>query len=245
MSFAMTIDTNNSYNVTYTAPSKGINSALTTQNSAANSLPQVASTYPSARGSDVTLSDEAKALQTSTAVYRMDTGSGTKQIDLDRYFIQSSPVNDLASGAANLLLPSSNNVLALQEHISSVFPDFLTKHGISEAPQTMLFDNQGTLVLPNDYAYKEELTAALEQHPDMLKTLKTAHALSSHVAGIQATAPMREALAQANSQAEVDIILENFSAYLGDNRAQAYPEISLQFSAKGELTITADGQSLV
>jgi len=241
----MTIYTNNSYNTAYTMPSKVINSSLTTNNQAVNPHPQGAKVYPSISSSSVTLSDETKAMQTSTAVYRMDTGSGTKEIDLDSYFTQSPSVNDLASGASNLLLPSANNVLALQKHISSVFPNFLTQNNIPEAPQTIQFDDQGKLVLPNDYAYTAELTTAFEQHPEMLKTLQTAHALSSHVAAIQATEPMREALAQAQTQSEVDIILENFSAYLGDNRSQAYPEISLEFSKSGELSINADGTSLV
>ncbi len=196
-------------------------------------------------GLTVTLSNQSKSMQNSESVYWMSMGSGSKNVDLDSYFERQPEPLNIKDGLSNLLLPSMDNLAALQQHISSKFPGFLSRNGIAEAPDTIKFDDQGNLVLPEDYLYKEQLTQALNDNPAMLKELQTANALASHVAAIQATEPMREALAEAKNQIELDAIVKQYAAFFGDNRSQAYPDVSLKFSSNGALSIQADEHGLV
>lgn len=191
--------------------------------------------------SSVNLSATAKAMSTSDAIYPMDTNKGSRYIDLNSYFDTPTEPVDLMS--TSLLMPNAANVAALQEHISSVFPGFLAQNGIPEAPETMRFNSEGELVLPNDYPYKDELNAAFKQSPEMLKEISTANALASHAAALQEQQPFHEEYANVKSNAEALAIIEKYSYFFDDNRS--YPSITLSFSKSGELSILADDKTLV
>lgn len=186
------------------------------------------STRISALGQTVSAADD---------IYPMDTGKGEENLSLSTYFAggYSKPTLSLDG----LLMPSEKNVRALQDHISKVFPDFLAANGIPEAPDSIRYDNSGNMVLPADYPYADELKAALEQDPAMARELSTANALASHLAALKELEPFHEEYAQAQSQAEIDAIIDKYSHLLSDNRS--YPEIALMFSDDGKLSITADG----
>lgn len=189
----------------------------------------------------ISISPTAKAMSTSDAVYPMDTNKGKTDIDLNSYFEpQSGPV-DLDS--IPLLMPTASNIETLQNHISSVMPDFLSEYGIPEAPSSIQYDMEGKIVLPADYPYSEEFKDALEQEPQLAKQLQTVNALASHYAAMQESLPFHEAASQAESQAELDAIIEQFSYLFDDNRR--YPEITLQFSKEGSLSVQGDGSALV
>ena len=199
---------------------------------------------PSLSSSDrVDLSDESLKLARSDSVYAMDTGAGSRHLDLDTHFLPQA-----ATGAGTLhdldglLMPSSKNVHALSEHLSSVFPDFLQSYGIPEAPAKISFDRSGQLVLPLDYPYADELKQAFADTPAMERELQTVNALSSHVAALQALEPFHQEFALANTDAQRELIITRYSHLLSDNRT--YPEVSLNFSRDGALTITADGETL-
>ncbi|GAA0680501.1 hypothetical protein GCM10009104_01060 [Marinobacterium maritimum] len=173
-------------------------------------------------------------------VYPMDTGKGERNLSLSTYFAggYSGPGLSLEG----LLMPTEKNVRALQNHISKVFPDFLADNGIPEAPDSIRYDSSGNMVLPADYPYADELKTALEQEPAMARALSTTNALSSHLAALKELEPFNEEYAQAQSQAEIDAVIEKYSHLLTDNRR--YPEITLLFSDDGKLTIAADGTAL-
>lgn len=191
----------------------------------------------------ITLSQESKSLAYSTAVYTMETGAGRRDVDLDSYFKPGGQLQDGLLDVGALLVPNAENVKALQQHISQRFPEFLADHGIPEAPEKIEFDQNGQWVLPADYAYTDQLKAALAEDDEMQRMLSTVNALSSHLAAIQALQPMHDALDQAGSEAEVKQILERFSHLLGDNAS--YPPVSLAFDSDGRLTMMSNGHSLV
>lgn len=190
------------------------------------------------------ISEQGKILAQSDTVYQMDMGSGKRHVDLDTYF-STQGVGETHSlhDIEDLLIPSSANVKALQQHISSVFPEFLSNNGIPEAPDSINYDNLGHIVLPDDYAYADELKQALTDNPAMEHTLRTTNALASHAAALQQLQPFHNAFAEANSDAARDAVIAKYSHLLADNRS--YPDISLQFNQDGALTVTADGKAMV
>lgn len=195
----------------------------------------------SGQSGTVNLSQESKSLASSKAVYSMETADGPRDVDLDSYFKPGAHLKNGLLDPGALLLPNASNVAALQQHISQRFPEFLARHDIPEAPATIRFDQQGQLVLSQDYPYAEQLQQALKGEPEMQRMLSTVNGLSSHVAALKSLQPMHDALDQAGSDAEVKSILERFSHLLGDN--VQYPEVSLAFSADGKLTVQAGSQA--
>lgn len=194
-------------------------------------------------GRQVILSDESRALAQSSSAYAMDTGAGKKHLDLETHFLphaaaEAHTLDDLSG----LLMPSSNNIQALSEHISSVFPDFLKSHGIPDAPTKISYDNIGQIVLPSGYQYAHELKQALSENPAMGNELRTVNALSSHLAALQELEPFHHEFAQAKSDADRALIIQKYSHLLSNNRT--YPEVSLTFSEGGALTVTAGGKAL-
>lgn len=193
----------------------------------------------------VSISEEARHLERSDSVFRMATGSGNRNIDLSTFFdIKTDRANLLDT--SNLLLPSIENVESLSAYIAQVFPGFLSKHDIPESPEHITFDNTGALVLPLDYPHTEQLKAALDGDRGMMDALRTTHAIASHVAAIQATEPMTKEMAQAETETEMAQLMMKYAHFLGENRSNAYPKVSLEFSPEGAPRVTTDdGVSLV
>ncbi|WP_271270403.1 hypothetical protein [Aliamphritea hakodatensis] len=191
----------------------------------------------------VTVSAQGREMSASQAIYTMETGAGRKDVDLDSFFKPGSHLKDGVLDTGALLMPSAENVKALQQHISQRFPDFLAANNIPEAPEKIEFDNQGQIVLPADYPYAEQLKDALGQDQEMSRMLSTVNGLSSHLAALQSLQPMHDALDAADSQAEIDSILQRFSHLLNDNAR--YPEVSLSFSEDGQLQMMADNRAMV
>lgn len=202
---------------------------------AINSLP------PEKNDHSVNLSEEAKAISASDSAFSIDTASGTKNVDLDTYFLPQDSNDGLSLD--NLLLPSSKNVEALRDHVSSIFPGFLSDNGIPEAPSKISYDNFGGIVLPEDYAFADELKAALKENPAMERELRTVNALASHLAALKEIEPFHAEYALANTQAQRDAALEKYSYLFGDSRK--YPEVSLSFNQQGEMNVNANDKPLV
>lgn len=191
----------------------------------------------------VDISDAGRALAQSSSAYAMDTGAGTKHLDLDTYFLPQAPgETHVLDDLDDLLMPSSKNVQALSEHISSVFPDFLSSNGIPKAPTNISYDNHGQIVLPSDYQYADELKQALADNPAMEKELRTVNALSSHLAALQELEPFHHEFAQAKSDAERDLIITKYRHLLSDNRT--YPAVNMTFSKDSRLSVNAEGNAL-
>jgi len=141
-----------------------------------------------------------------------------------------------------LLLPSAQNVAAISKHASARFSEMLKQYGIPEAPETITFNQEGKMRLPENYPFKDELNAALDENPGLVRELSTLNALASHVAEFQKREPMYEEIQSAESQADVNRIIEKYlHFFLGDGD---YSDISLAFSKNGSITPTADGQAV-
>lgn len=191
---------------------------------------------------NVSLSAEAQAASNSNAVYRMNTGSGDREIDLATYFEPKQQQGDLFS-IDDLLLPSSENVQALQDHLAKIFPDFLSRHNIPEAPSSISYDTVGKIVLPADYPYADQLKQALQEEPAIARELSTTNALASHLAALKQLEPYHQEMDKAQTQAEIDAVIDRYSHLLHDNAS--YPEVSLSFTNEGRMTVMADGAALV
>ena len=189
------------------------------------------------------ISEKARQLNESESVYRMATGGGEKDIDLDTYFSPDAPRSNDLFDIDSLLLPSSQNVAAIQEHINKKMPSFLAKNNIPEAPEFIRYDGHGKMVLPEDYAYADQFREAIESDPGLGKALSTVNALASHLAALKELEPFNQEMEAAESQAQIKAIIEKYSHLLSDNRS--YPEIQLSFNDKGQLSVKADGSALV
>jgi hypothetical protein len=197
----------------------------------------------STSGKTLSISDQAKRLSESESVYTLNTGAGDKQYDLDSYFDPQAQASSSLLSLDGLLLPSSQNVSALQDHISKVFPDFLSRNNIPEAPSSIQYDGEGKIVLPADYPYADQLKQALTDDPAMAKELSTVNALSSHLAALKSLEPFHEEYDSAQSQAEIDAIIDKYSYLFGDNRT--YPQVQLSFDQEGHVSVQSDGKALV
>jgi hypothetical protein len=157
----------------------------------------------------------------SSGSANFDMGNGGQKLNIDAYF--NASVDNKSLNVPPLLLPPSlNNVNALSTHISSAMPQFLQDNHIPVAPASMNYDSQGQIELPSDYQHAEAFKQALKGNPTMERMLQTANALSSHYAGMQRAAA---------------------SSASHDPNHQ-YSIISMQFSANGQFSITADGKAI-
>lgn len=193
-------------------------------------------------GNSVSISFAAQKMNESTSVYTLNTASGNRDVDLGTFFAPTNVGNADLLSMDNLLLPSQQNVAALQDHVSKVFPEFLAKNGIPEAPESIRYDHEGKMVLPADYPYADKLKSALANEPAMAKELSTVNALSSHVAALAELEPFQQEYDQAKSKAEIDAIIDKYSHLFVDNRT--YPAIELNFNKTGQLSVLAEGKRL-
>lgn len=190
---------------------------------------------------DTDISEEGQALSQSDYVYHMDTGSGSRHLDLATFFEPKQGFKSL-DDLSQLLIPSMANINAIEDHVSRVFPDFLKEHGIAEAPESIRYGNDGSMILPEDYPYKDKLEKALAGSPGMENELRTLNALSSHAAALKQLEPFHYEMSQATNQAEMDAIVGKYEHLLGSNRR--YPEVSLSFEKSGAVAVMADGSKL-
>ncbi|NVK19893.1 MAG: hypothetical protein HWE30_14435 [Methylocystaceae bacterium] len=144
----------------------------------------------------------------------LNTNLGTQAVDLASLFNpqpQSGPI-DLMS--VPLILPTADNIKALSQHGEEKFNALLSDYGIPEAPREISYDREGRLVLPDDYAYKDELTQALDENPTMARELSTIAAITSHYVGMNAIS----------------------------SPSGGYAKITLNFDKDGALSVRANGQ---
>lgn len=189
------------------------------------------------------LSEQAKQMNESESVYRMGTGSGDRDIDLEVYFSPKASQQTDLFDTSNLLLPSSQNVAAIQSHINEKMPSFLARNDIPEAPEFVRYDGHGNMVLPADYAYADKFKEALAEEPGLAKAMSTVNALASHVAALKELEPFHQEMEAADSEAQIKAIIDKYSHLLSDNRS--YPQIELVFTTDGRLSVEADGTALV
>ncbi len=173
----------------------------------------------------------------------LDTSRGKLAIDIDDYFTPRPGINfDDPNSAPPLLFPSADNIATLASHASEKFRQLLSEYDIPAAPDSIKYGFDGQMQLPGDYAYSDQLKAALDENPVLKRELSTVNALTSHYAGMQESLPFLQAYAAANSPAEIDQVVQQFSYLFDNNRAHA--AIELVFSATGDLTPAINGRPI-
>lgn len=186
-------------------------------------------------------SDSAKpAAGGATAL--LDTDRGALVLNIDDYFSPPAQTGGAALTLPPLLLPSRNNIDALSRRISAAMPQLLAQNQIPAPPASISYDREGKLQLPADYAYAEAFKAALAKQPALARELSTVNALTSHWVEMQKSLPFQQEYAAATSQSEANAVVAKYSYLFSEYRH--YAAITLQFSAQGALTLTADGKPL-
>jgi hypothetical protein len=213
---------------------------------AANIAPPVATSSSSKTSSEINAAllalQEVQTSEQTTATTEMVTSKGNIPLNLDEYFANTpqKPVANLMD--VPLLMPSAQNIQALSNHVSGRFSQMLSDYDIPEAPAEITYDREGKIHFPDDYAYSEQLTQALEENPGIARELSTINALTSHYVEIQKRMPMIEEMQKANSQADIDSILAKYQDLITDNGS--YSSIALNFNKEGNIVPMADGKAV-
>ena len=149
---------------------------------------------------------------------QMDTNQGRSDFDLDEYFSPSEKSGPVNIEDIPLILPTAHNVDTLTKYSEQKFQSLLAQYNIPAAPAQIEFDQEGNLVLPNDYPYAAQLKQALRDNPDTEEALRTTAAVASHYAGILEGQPFRDEMSTARSQADRDRIAAKYSYLFDENR---------------------------
>ncbi|MFA7382615.1 MAG: hypothetical protein WC001_04125 [Desulfurivibrionaceae bacterium] len=161
---------------------------------------------------------------------------------IDDYFKPAAQADGSLATLPPLLLPNPKTIDALTRNISENFPQFLAANNIPSAPTSITYDSAGQIQLPADYPYADQFKQALENDPTMERKLRTVSALTSHLVEMRKSIPFQEEYAAATTQAEIDAVVAKYSYLFSDNKQ--YSSIALNFSASGELSLSADGKPL-
>jgi len=178
---------------------------------------------------------KGEAEQSSDSLFSMNTSKGDKKINLDEYLTpgpQSTPVN---LNDIPLLLPTAHNIDTLSKYSQEELKGLMERYDIPSPPETIEFDNQGQLVLPEDYPYSAQLKHAFSENPKVENALRTTAALASHYAGIMEGQPFRDEMSTARNQADRDRIVEKYSYLFDDNRPGK--QIVLTFLENGSMLL--------
>lgn len=212
-------------------------SAAAASTAASANLADRASISQSARDLLAAETTVAASPVSSSAVF--DTNQGAVTLDIDAYF---QPPAGGFTELPPLMMPSASNIKALTDHVSARMPDFLARNGIPEAPASVSYDSYGELQLPADYPYAKEFKAALADDPALARSMQTAAALSSVHVEMQKSIPFHEEYSAASSAADAAKVVAKYAWLFADNRPSA--SITLNFSADGKLTVSADGEAI-
>lgn len=170
----------------------------------------------------------------------MDTNKGSLELNLDDYFAPKVPSDKpINLFDVPLLLPSAHNVDTLAKYSEQKVKDLMQQYNIPEPPSTIEFDQEGQLVLPQDYPYAAQLKHAFNENPQVENALRTTAAVASHYAGILEGQPFRDEMSTARTQADRDRIVEKYSYLFDDDRPPV--QIVLSFLDDGSMLIGGRG----
>lgn len=187
------------------------------------------------QNTSVDSSEQNEEKKTSTT-YEMDVGKGRMEIDLDEYLQPKPLLEGQSLEDIPLLLPSEHNVNTLSRYSEQKFKALLAQYNIPEPPKTIEFDQEGKLVLPNDYPFAKELKQALKENPLVEDAMRTTAAVASHYAGIQEAMRFNEEMSTARNQADRDRIIAKHS-HLFDDEPNG-KNIILNFLDDGSLLLS-------
>jgi len=196
------------------------------------------------------LEDQERSGQAGQGLYTLDTGAGKELRDLDDFYSTEKPKPipgniTVRSVADTIMTPSANNVRALSDHVSQRMQDLLSAHNIPEAPASVKFDSEGTMVLPDDYQYADEFKAALAKDPGFEREMSDLNAITSHFVELQRLARQEN---QATAEKDKAALMEKMKAqteqkFFSVDTGRG-PNTALEFDADGVLTMTENGQEI-
>jgi vancomycin resistance protein YoaR len=196
--------------------------------------------YMEAMQSTISKKDSVADEASTKPTIPMDTTKGSLELNLDDYFAPKSPSNKpMNLFDVPLLLPSAHNVDTLAKYSEQKVKDLMQQYNIPKPPATIEFDQQGQLVLPQDYPYAAQLKHAFNENPQVEKALSTTAALASHYAGIMEGQPFRDEMSTARTQADRDRIVEKHGYLFDDNKPSI--QIVLSFLDDGSMLIGGRG----
>lgn len=147
----------------------------------------------------------------------LDTNHGKEEIDLDEYFSPNRGKGPINLNDVTMVFPTAQNINTLTKHAETKLQELLKAYDIPQGPQSISYDQTGSIQLPHDYPYKDELKQALDENPDMARELNTLAGITSHYVGMQA-------------------------AFKGTNTGSNYAKITLDFNDERELRVSANGK---
>lgn len=167
-------------------------------------------------------------------------------VDLDGYFSNAPGSNagptNLRAALDQLILPTAENVQAIQEHASARFKDLLADYGIPEAPSQITYDNEGQIHFPADYPYTDDLTQALSENPGLSHELSSLNAITDQYVGMQKALAFSEEYSTAETQSQADAVIAKYSDLFSGRSTDK--NIALSFSSDGSLSLSAGGSPI-
>lgn len=171
----------------------------------------------------------------------MDTNLGTHDIALDDYFTPQPQTGTVSLESCPLLLPTGDNIQAIQQYISGKIPTLLTSHGIPQAPESVRYGPDGQMILPDNYPYADEFKQAVNDDPALANAMKTVSVLTEVAAAAQKTEGFRQAYEAASSPEEIAAVLNRFSYLFSADHQNA--DVALTFNSAGEMGLAVDGRA--
>ncbi|RRS07928.1 hypothetical protein EAG18_14685 [Pseudoalteromonas sp. J010] len=183
-------------------------------------------------------SNEGKAATSSNSYYTMMTNEGKTALNLDNHFKAAANVpGSTALTKAVLILPTKQNVDNLSAYSEMKVKALLAEHDIPFPPKSITFDDEGKLVLPKDYKYKDELIAAFEAKPEVLNAVRATIGIASQYQGLMESQPFRDEMAMAKDEQARKAILKKYSYLFDENRP--HPQTILSFLEDGRMSVVS------
>jgi hypothetical protein len=162
------------------------------------------------------------------------TNMGAVQIDFEDHFAEK-PALSVDLNQIPLLLPTEHNVNRLSAFSEKKIKALIDKHNIPEPPATITSDQNGGLVLPDDYAYKKEFELALAEDPITSRAISSTLAVSSLYSQLLERQPLQEELATARNDEDRQRIVNKYGYLFDDDYQEA--RTVLHFTKDGTMTI--------
>lgn len=191
-----------------------------------------------AAAADAPSNQGSAASASSSSVF--DTDKGRVELDFDDYF--SATPRSSSAGLPPLLMPTQENIDALNRHVSENFPKFLSDNGIPFAPASITYDTQGRPVFPADYPYSAQLGKAFESSPTIAREISTAYALTDSKAALDDAMEFQEAYRRASNMQELQAVITKYSSLLSGTARG--PQTSANFTADGHMSL-ASGSRII
>ncbi len=148
---------------------------------------------------------ESSKAETSSLL--LDTSTRSKSVSPEEYFEMNFKEWQNSDVPPPLLTPTQNNIDVLSHYVSDKMNTLLAESNVPEAPEYYSFDQRGEWILPPNYKYKAEFTAAMHTDKRLNREAQTLHALMSIQRETQKSLAFQEEYSSATTQEDIDRVL--------------------------------------